>query len=260
MNWQRIQTILLHSWYHANHSMETWMDLFWFSIVGALVYGFTMQFFARDNPQFAAMLIIGMVMWEVVRAGQYSVTIGMMWEIWSKSFSSMFISPLSMGEWIVGQMLSATVKTAIVVFLVSAISYFAFDFSVFQFGFMFFVYCFILLFFSFAAGLFISGLILRFGTDIQSLAWAMIFMLQPLSAVFYPLSVLPEAIRWVAYASPITFVMEASRHQFLTNTVNWAQVGIAAVMTAAYFAGSYWFLDRMYQRSRKVGSFGRLGN
>jgi ABC-2 type transport system permease protein len=260
MNWKRIQTILLHSWYHANHSMETWMDLFWFSIVGALVYGFTMQFFAQDNPQFAAMLIIGMIMWEVVRAGQYSVTIGMMWEIWSKSFSSMFITPLTMAEWVVGQMISATIKTGIVVVLVSTISFFAFQFSIFQFGLMFLVYSGLLLFFSFAAGLFISALILRFGTDIQSLAWALIFMLQPLSAVFYPLSVLPEPVRWVAYTSPITYVMEASRHQFMTQTVNWSQIGIATLLTAIYFAGSYWFLDRMYKRSRKVGSFGRLGN
>ncbi len=260
MNVNRIKTVLLHSWYHANHSMETWMDLFWFSIVGALVYGFMMLFFARDNPEFAAALLIGMIMWEIVRAGQYCVTISIMWEIWSKSFSSLFISPLTLAELMVGQMISASIKTAITVGLVSLISLIAFGFSIFQLGIMFLVYFLLLLFFSYAAGLFIAGLILRFGTDIQSLAWALIFMLQPISAVFYPLSVIPEKIRWLAYVSPITFVMEAARYQYSTYAIHWQYVGLATGMTIVYFATAYWFLDRMYNRSRKTGSFARLGN
>jgi ABC-2 type transport system permease protein len=260
MNWYRIRAILLHSWYHASHSMETWIDLLWFTIFEALVFGFMTLFFAQNDASFAQALMLGLVLWEVVRIGQYSITVSVMWEIWSKSFSSMFISPLTLKEMMTGQMLSGLIKTLLVTVLVSLISYFFFDFSVLQLGIWFGVYFLILLGFAYAAGIFITGLIFRYGTDIQSLAWGLIFMLQPISAVFYPLSILPVQIQWLAKLSPITFVMEAARAQLQGQGIDFSQLAIALGLTVIYFIGASLFLNKMYQSSRKTGSFARLGN
>lgn len=260
MNWSRIRAILLHSWYHASHTMETWIDLLWFTLFGALVFGFMTRFFAQNDPVFAQGLMVGLVLWEIVRVGQYSVTVSVMWEIWSKSFSSMFISPLTLREMVAGQMLSGLAKTILVTVMVSVLSYFFFDFSVLDLGGWFLLYFFILLFFSYAAGIFITGLIFRYGTDIQSLAWGLIFMLQPISAVYYPVSILPPQIRWMAWLSPITYVMEAARQQLSGGGIHLSYLSIATALTLSYFIAASLFLNKMYQSSRKSGSFARLGN
>lgn len=260
MNWYRIRAILLHSWYHASHSMETWIDLLWFTVFEALVFGFMTIFFAQNDATFAHALMLGLVLWEVVRIGQYSITVSIMWEVWSKSFSSMFISPLTLKEMIMGQMLSGLVKTILVTVLVSLISWFFFGFNILQLGLWFVAYFFILIMFAYASGIFITGLIFRYGTDIQSLAWGLIFMLQPISAIFYPLSVLPVQIQWLARLSPITWVMEAARQQLSGQGINPQYLLIATGLTTVYFVGASLFLNTMYQSSRRTGSFARLGN
>jgi ABC-2 type transport system permease protein len=260
LSWPRIQAVMLHSWYHATHSMETWMDLLWFSFFGTLLFGFMMVFFAQGSKEVAQGILLGMFFWEVVRVGQYSLTISIMWEIWSKSFSSFFISPLTMTEMMIGQMIAGAVKTTIVAALVSLVSYFCFGFSIAPLGLMMIFYFICLLGFAYAAGVFITGLILRYGTDIQSLGWALIFMFQPLSAVFYPVEVLPKSIQWFAYLSPITYVMEAARAQYFRGELVGSMLLGAVISTVIYIALAWWYFISMYQRSRRTGSFARLGN
>ena len=45
-----------------------------------------------------------------------------------------------------------------------------------------------LLWFSWAMGLMIAALVLRLGLGAESLAWALIFLIQPLSGVYYPIA------------------------------------------------------------------------
>ena len=45
--------------------------------------------------------------------------------------------------------------------------------------------------FGWAIGLIIAGLVIRLGLGAESLAWAAIFFIQPFSAVYYPVDILP---------------------------------------------------------------------
>jgi ABC-2 type transport system permease protein len=260
MKWHRVRTILLHSYYHFFHSKETWIDLIWFTSIQFIIFGFIAHFFAASNPEIAQNLLLGFLFWETVRIGQYCISVGILWDVWSRSLSSLFITPLTMGEMLTGQSVSAFVKSIIVICGLSLIGMFFFQFSVLAIGPILIVDLLILLLFSVATGTFIFGLILRFGTDIQSLAWGLIYILQPISAVFYPVEALPVQIRWLAYISPITFVMEAARAQLHTHQPYWSYLGIGFVLTLVYFYLSLLFLKRMFYWSRKTGSFARLGN
>lgn len=259
MKWHRVQTSLLHSWYHLSHSVETWVDLFWFSIIDIFVFGYMSLYFAKDE-QTATFLVLGIMLWEVIRISQYTVSVGMLWEVWSKSFSSLFITPLSIWEFFMGQILSGFIKSVVVFSIISTLAYFIFDFSLTQFGVALPIYFMLLFAFAVATGLFVNALILRFGTTIQSLSWGLIFLFQPLSAIFYPLSILPQPIRNIAYISPITYVMESARYQLTNGTVLWQDLGISALLCVVYLVGACIFLHLMLQWSRKTGAFARMGN
>jgi len=256
----RLKALLLHSWYHVTHSKETQIDLFWFPLVQFIIFGLISKVISVNQPEMATTLLLGFLLWEVIHIGQYSVTVSMLWEIWSKSFNSYFISPLSLNEWMYAQMISAIFKTVLVVTALSILGQLLFKFSLLTLGPMIMVYAMLLMLFAYASGIFISALIIRYGTNIQSFAWGLIYVFQPISAVFYPLAALPAQIRWLGYLSPITYVMEAARTQYLTGTVMWNYLGMSLLFDILYCAGAWFFLQKMFSRARKTGEFARLGD
>jgi ABC-2 type transport system permease protein len=261
MNPGRIKAVMLHSWYHLNHSVETWVDLFWFSLINVFVFGLiTMYFIQGGGGQQVNYMLLGLILWGVLYVGQYSITVGALWEIWSRSFTTLFISPLTLGEFIVGHMLGGVMKS-LAVFLVTAVaSSVLYDFSIFGLGWFLIILVIELLIFSWSSGIFILALILRFGTTIQSLAWGLIFLVQPLSAVFFPVEVLPSSIRWISFGLPVTYVFEAARDKLTHGFINWPFILVATVLNAVFLAASIWFVQSMLARGKKTGSFARMEN
>ena len=52
------------------------------------------------------------------------------------------------------------------------------------------------------------GLVLRFGTGAEALAWGVMFVLLPLSGVFYPIDALPAVLQPLALALPTTHAFD----------------------------------------------------
>ena len=258
MSTKRLRIVLLHTWYHFLHSTETWVDVFWNPGIQIWVYALIALSFAKSGDARGLFVMVGMIFWNVIWVGEYAIAVGALWEIWSQSFSSMFITPLSMEEYIVGQMISGTVKSLLAVAMSSFIAYLLYHFSVFSLGYMNIVYILELLVFSWALGLMILSLIFRFSTQVQSMSWALVFLVQPLGAVFYPVSVLPEQIRTVAYALPATYVFETIRGQLTTGVVDWHALGIAAVLSVLWFAAGWVIFQFTYAQAKRSGAFARL--
>jgi len=54
-------------------------------------------------------------------------------------------------------------------------------------------------------------LILGQGMGADGLAWTVVFTLSPISAVYYPVSILPDWLQHAAWALPSTYVFEGMR-------------------------------------------------
>ena len=87
-----------------------------------------------------------------------------------------------------------------------------------------------------AISLFVIGLVLRFGTGAEALAWGVMFVLMPLSGVFYPVDALPAVLQPIALALPTTHAFAALRGLVDGTGLDWAQVGIAAVGSVVMLA------------------------
>lgn len=132
MNTRRLRTVLVHTWYHFTHSMETWVDLFWNPVVQTWIYSLIAVSFAQGSDQRGVAIFVGTIFWQIIWVGQYAIAVGALWEIWSRSFSSLFISPLSMGEYIVGQMISGAIKSFLAVAMTSVVAYFCMTFRFYR--------------------------------------------------------------------------------------------------------------------------------
>jgi ABC-2 type transport system permease protein len=207
--------------------------------MSVVLFGFLAAYLAgaaRDGVAYS--LITGMLLWQVVFIVQYSVALNSLWNIWSRNLSNVFITPLTITEYLLAQSLSGILK-AFLVFIPAAIfSQFIFHFNM---------------------GIIVLGLIFRFGTRIQSFAWGLLPIIQPLSAAFYPVSVLPGFLKPIAYMFPTTYIFEALRAG-LGNppTTAWALVGVAFMVNSIYFLGALGFFRYMFRQSKITGEFAKL--
>ena len=259
MSVERIRAVLQQELYITLRSIEVLVDLPLWSLITVVVFGFVTRFLSTlMNPTVAQYLYLGTLLWEVIRIAQYSMSVGALWNVWSRNFSNMFIAPLSMTEYVVAQMLSGAAKAVVLFMLVASIAAFVFDFNLFAMGLDNLALLFLnLLCFAYSVGLIILGIIFRLGTRIQALAWGLVLIFQPLTAAYYPLGVMPPALQFVARLFPPTYVFEAARASLETRAIYWEYVSIAAVENALYFALAIWFFTFMYRRSRQTGQFAR---
>lgn len=259
MRLHRVLAVLRQEYYITIRSVEIIFDIVFMPVMSIVVFGFLSSYFAGlGDPKVASSLLLGMILWQGIFIVQYSVAVGSLWNIWSRNLSTMFVSPLSIKEYILSHTLSGILKAIIMIVLASLMCYFIFGFNILVIGLPYLLLFFALFtLFAFAIGTIILGLIFRFGTKIQALAWGTLFMLQPLAAVFYPVSILPKAFQYISYAMPATYVFESARSLYIANTLNWNALQIAFVLDIVYVLFAVWFFGRMYRASRISGQFAR---
>ena len=254
----RIIAIFLQEYFITKRSLEVIFDLFIYSTITIVLFGFVAKYLAGTNVAAAYYLVIGLLLWEVVRVTQYSITVAVMWNVWSRNLSNMFVSPLSATEYFIALMITSSIKSALVVIILSVIIYYVSGFDVLRIGFVNILLSFInLSIFFFFLGIVITGLIFRFGTRIQALSWGLILLFQPLSATFFPITILPKPLQILSFFIPITHVFESARKNYLNQTTDWGSFFLALILNAVYFVFSCLLFYYMFKKSRQTGQFAR---
>jgi ABC-2 type transport system permease protein len=115
----------------------------------------------------------------------------------------------------------------------------------------------ILLIVGWAIALFVIGVVFRFGSGAEALAWGILFAVMPLSGVFYPVDALPEVLRPIAMVLPTTHAFVAMRAVLDGNALPWQEIGIAALSAAVLSAGALVFVARMLALFRRRGYISR---
>lgn len=259
MRLSRVWAVAVHSWYHLKHSTETWTDIVWFPAINVLVFSWFAAYLSSSTEHtYAVQFIAGLVLWFAIEAGSYSIAVGTLWEVWARSFSTMFISPLTLTEFVAGQIMFAILKQLLILSVAALIAFLVFSFSIFSIGPLLPVYLLLLMLFGWAAGMFVLGLILRLGSNIQSFAWGFIYVVQPFIGIYYPVEILPRAAQYVSLALPPTYVYEAVRRNLVGQPADAHRLGIAVALDILYFALGYAFMRAMWSRARTIGALARM--
>src|SRR3546814_2713129 len=86
-----------------------------------------------------------------------------------------------------------------------------YGFSLFDLGLPLVAFFTALMLMGWGMGMVIVALVLRYGLGAESLAWVALFAFAPISCVYYPVSTLPDAVQWLAWATPSAYVFEGMR-------------------------------------------------
>ena len=226
-------------------------------LVDAVLFGSIAVFFARQGGQGGSRtvgyLLAGIVLWHVIYQSQIAVSTGFLEETWTRNILNLMVTPLREVEYVAGVALFGMAKLAIGVgvMVLGALVFFGFDTSTLGFGLV--PIAAVLLAVGWGISLFVIGLVLRFGSGAEALAWGMMFVLLPLSGVFYPVDALPTVVQPIAWALPTTHAFAALRDLVDGHGLDWAELGLAAGGTVVLILLGAWYLVAMLRRFRRRG-------
>ncbi len=256
----RVRAILLHEYFITIHSYEVINDIILYPLWSIVVFGFlTMYLLSITGSTLTQSVLAGMILYQVISITQYAIAVGCLWDIWSRNLTNIFITPISLIEYLLAYTVSGSLKALLVLCLATMVSIAIFQFNLLSLGLINLIMIFVnLVMFSFAFAIIILGLLFRFGTRIQALSWGLISMFQPLMAVIYPVRILPPFLQRISYLLSPTYVFEAMRANFNDKSVQWNLLGTAFVFNVLYIILAIIFFRTMFKKSKEVGQFAKL--
>lgn len=259
MSFNRIKAMMFHEVFITRHSFEIFNDIILFPLFSIIVFGFMTRYLVGSTGKIIAdQVLAGMILWQVISVAQYAVGVGCLWDVWSRNLTNIFISPISIKEYLFFFAISGTVKGLIVLILSGILAFFIFHLNLLSMGFINMFLMFInLAIFGFSFGVVMLGLIFRFGTRVAAFAWGLINIVQPFMAVIYPVAILPQPFRSIAYLFAPTYVFEAMRKSFEGQNIT-LDVGYAIILNTLFLIGAIIFFRFMFNKSKEIGAFARL--
>ncbi len=258
--WLRISALLLRYLYLYRHSLARAGEVFFWPVMDLLVWGFVTDYLRRMVlPEAVVFFLGGLILWDVLYRAQMAITLSLTEEVWVKNLLNIFIAPISIVELLLTTCLMGVIRAAVNAIVLGTLAYLFYAFNLLHLGLALLPFLASLLLFGWAVGMCTMALVLRFGQAAEALVWGVPFLLQPISAVFYPLDVLPSWLQTLALLLPSTHVFEGMRMVLRSGTVDLFTLGTAFALNAVYLGIGAAFFGWMLHQARQKGYLTRLG-
>ncbi len=264
MSLERILAILKRYLILHKRSLPRTFEIVFWPVMELLVWGFVSVYLqsmaAGTLGNLVSVLISAMVFWDILDRSQQAVSIAIIEDIWTQNIVNILVSPLRIREWLAATFIYGLLKTAAITIVLAGIAFALYRYSLTgTLGFYLLPLVANLLLFGWAVGVMTSGLVIRWGHSAEALIWGIPYLLQPISSIYYPVTVLPRFVQKISWALPSTYVFEGvrqvARHQMLPADFFWKPLALNAV----YFVIAGLLFRKMYESARKAGRLGRLG-
>lgn len=261
MRLHRIKALVIRHLYLYQRSLPRLLDLFFWPILSLLLWGFLSAYLQKASLgglNMISILLGAVIFWDLLSQSQRAISISFLEDIWEKNLLNVFVTPLKVSEFLASTVVLGFIRIALVGILTSVTAFLLYHFNILSFGFFLVLFLANLLLFGWAMGIFTVGIILRFGTAAQALAFGLIAIIQPFSAVFYPVSALPPVLQWLAWALPPAHIFEGMRAVIQTGFLSMKQLLLATVLNLFYLSLAGWFFSRMFASVKKRGGMMKL--
>lgn len=257
MSWLRITAVARRHAYVLWRSPHRWFDVIIWPLVDAVLFGSIGVYIARqggtDAAAGVAYLLAGILLFHVIYQSQIAVSTGFLEETWSRNILNLMTTPLRESEYAIGVGLFGMVKLVIGLTVVALAALVFYSFNILDVGWGLLPIGALLLACGWSISFFVIGLVLRFGQSAEVLAWGILFVIMPLSGVFYPIDALPTVLQPVARLLPTTHLFGAARTLLDGGAMPWDQLLIALMGVIVFAALGLGFLTRMLTAFRRKG-------
>jgi ABC-2 type transport system permease protein len=258
--WLRVSALLLRHLYLYRRSHIRAGEVFFWPVMTLVLWGFITAYVQRlALSEAVSFLLGGLIFWDVLYRAQMAITLSVTEEVWVKNLLNIFIAPIHTADFILATALMGVIRAMANVLILGSLAYVLYAFNLLTIGLALLPFLASLLLFGWAVGMCTMALMLRFGQAAEALAWGVPFLLQPPSAVFYPVDVLPPWLQAVAHLLPSMYIFEGMRTALRTGTVDSALLLTALALNVVYLAAGAGFFAWMLQQAREKGYLSRLG-
>lgn len=236
------------------------MDIFYWPVMDLLLWGFLSVYLQKtqlSTVNFISIILGALIFWDLLNQSQRAVSVSFLEDVWERNLLNIFVTPLRASEFLVATLFLGFIRILLISIIMGILAFFLYHFDIFTLGWWLIPFFVNLLFFGWSLGIFTIGIIFRYGTQAQILAFGFIFIIQPFAAVFYPVSALPAGIQPLAHIIPASYVFEGMR-AVIAGNFPWRDLFMAFFTNAIYLVLSISFFYIMFRRARRDGRLMKL--
>jgi ABC-2 type transport system permease protein len=261
----RVGAMMLRYSYLLRSSWPRLVEMAYWPTVQMLTWGFLQNYFASAGAmqsgagKLAGTLIGAVLLWDILLRAQQGFAFSFLEEMWSRNLANLLMSPLTASEFVTALMAMSVVRLAVGVIPVTILAMLVFGFNIWSLGFAFAAFFVVLAIFAWAVGLFVCGMLLRYGLGAENLAWSLMFAVQPLGCVYYPVAALPDWLQPVALVLPATYVFEGLRAALIDHVFRADLMVRGFALDLLYFVVAAIAFARLLAGARRAGTLLQSG-
>lgn len=258
MSPRRIYAIVLRQFYLTRDNPTRFIQIFLWPFLDILLWGFLSKYLSEvASPGLVPMLLGGIVLWDFLTRVMTGVTMTFFEDVWSRNFLNIFASPLSIGEYTTGMVLSTIWTSAIGFVGMLLAAGLLFGFYITAYGLLALPFILILFLSGVALGILGAALVLRYGPSAEWFIWPLPAIAAPFVGVFYPIETLPHWMQYVAHILPPTYVFEGVRAIVAGKAFPASELFIGAALGLGTIALAYSFFVATYRHAVRTGLIAR---
>jgi ABC-2 type transport system permease protein len=253
----RIAAMILRYWYLLASSWPRLLELLYWPALQIITWGFLQSYIAQNAGFFAragGTLVGAVILWDILFRGQLGFSISFLEEMWARNLGNLMMSPLTPIEFLIALMVMSLIRLAIGVIPMTLLAMFLFNFNLYGIGLPLIAFFCNLIFTSWSVGIFVSGLVLRNGLGAESIVWTLMFGLMPLACIYYPVTVLPHWLQYVAWTLPPTYVFEGMRALLIDHVFRADLMLSALAINIVLLIASFAIFLALLRSARRHGS------
>jgi ABC-2 type transport system permease protein len=256
MKLYRIKGVIRRHAYEVRRNANHITYMVYWPVVNIVVWGFFTLYLRRGDrlqPGVLNCLLGAVILWGLFNTFQRDMAVGFLEELWSRNLVGLFASPLTVSEYVTGLVIVTLVKAIVGLAVGSLIAWLFYHYDIFPTLLTLFPFILNLALFALTIGVAVTGLIFRYTTKFQAMAWSFAGILMPLSCVFYPLSALPGSLRTIASLLPTTHSFEGMRQAIQTGNFSSSLFQLGLELNVIYFILAVAFFRWMFESARSRG-------
>ncbi|AHG89303.1 ABC-2 type transporter [Gemmatirosa kalamazoonensis] len=260
MRLSRAAAIVLRQLYLYRGSPSRVIPLFAWATLDIVLWGFITRYLdvvAPNGPAFVPMLLGAVLLWDFLTRAMQGVTTTFLEDVWSRNFLNVFATPLSIGEYVGGLVLTSVLTSAIGLVVMLVVAWAAFGMSLARYGVLAVPFVLVLFVFGIALGVLGAAIVLRLGPSAEWFVWPIPAIVSPFVGVFYPLATLPAWMQAVGRALPASYVFEGMRSLLAGRPPSALTLGTGAALALLDLVLAWLFFAWVHRLAVRTGLIAR---
>jgi ABC-2 type transport system permease protein len=260
MNFRRLFAISYRYFLLLRDNFTRSFQIVVWALLDVVLWGFITKYLdslGTANFSFVPVLLGAVTMWAFMSRSMQGVSTPFLEDVWSHNLMNFFASPLTIGEYLGGLVLASIVTSSVGLFGMTILASLFFGLLLWSIGVAFAAFVVLLFIFGIALGIIAIGVVLRLGPSGEWFVWPIPTILTPFVGVYYPISVLPLWMQWIARALAPTYVFEGLRSAIELHAVDWNALGLSLVLDMAFIMIACGFFYYIYRQAVRSGAIAR---